>query len=44
MLNVINPQNVFSVRLKDVLAEYTNVDTLAMGFPKDWQNEPLWRQ
>ena len=44
MLNVINPQNIFSVRLKDLLAEYTNVDTLAMGFPKDWQNEPLWRQ
>lgn len=44
MLNVINPQNVFSVRLKDLLAEYTNVDTLAIGFSKDWQNEPLWRQ
>ena len=43
LLNVIRPQNDFSAKLKSLLAEHTNVDILAMGFPRNWQNEPLWR-
>jgi hypothetical protein len=30
-------------KLLSLLAEYPNIDTMAMGFPKDWQDEPLWR-
>ena len=26
-----------------LFAEYPNVDLHAMGFPQDWENEPLWR-
>ena len=43
LLNVIKPQNDFSSNLKNLLAEHTNIDILAMGFPHNWQNEPLWR-
>ena len=43
LLHVITPQNDFSTKLKSLLAEHTNVDILAMGFPRNWQNEPLWR-
>lgn len=43
MLNVIKPQNDFSANLKRLLTAHTNVDIHAMGFPRNWQNEPLWR-
>ena len=28
--------------LLKLFAEYPNVDLHAMGFPKGWENEPLW--
>jgi abortive infection bacteriophage resistance protein len=34
--------NVVTLKLKALLAKYPNVDTRAMGFPVDWQDEPLW--
>ena len=43
LLNVIRPYNNFSMRLKVLLTEHPNVDIAAMGFPKNWLNEPLWR-
>lgn len=43
LLNVIRPCNNFSFRLKVLLTEHLNVDTLAMGFPGNWLDEPLWR-
>ena len=43
LLNVIRPCNNFSFRLKVLLTEHLNVDTSAMGFPGNWQDEPLWR-
>lgn len=33
----------FKQRLKTLLKQYANVDIVAMGFPLDWENEPLWR-
>jgi hypothetical protein len=33
----------FKLRLKSLLQQYPNVDIVAMGFPMDWENEPLWR-
>jgi abortive infection bacteriophage resistance protein len=33
----------FKLRLKSLLQQYPNVDIVAMGFPLDWENEPLWR-
>ena len=28
---------------KSLLVSYPQVDPAAMGFPKDWNSEPLWR-
>lgn len=28
---------------KSLLVSYPQVDPAAMGFPKDWDSEPLWR-
>ena len=42
-LNTINPTNTFIKDIKTLLAKYPVVDPAAMGFPKGWQNEPLWQ-
>ena len=33
----------FKSDLFQLLSTYPSVDTAAMGFPNDWQNEPLWK-
>lgn len=43
LLNVINPSNAFGQKLNGLLAEYPNIDIVAMGFPVNWQEEPLWK-
>ena len=43
LLQTVNPNNTFSTRFKDLLAKYPNVDVAAMGFPKDWGKEILWK-
>ena len=43
MLNTVNPKHSFIVRFKKLLAEYPNIDVKAMGFPVNWENDPLWR-
>lgn len=43
LLDVIRPNNNFKMRLKVLLFEHPNVDIAAMGFPCNWQDEPLWR-
>lgn len=42
LLDRIYPNNTFKTELKDLLNAYPNVDVDAMGFPKDWQSEPIW--
>lgn len=42
LLNIINPSNTFYHKIKLLLNEYPNIDVNAMGFPKHWQEEPLW--
>jgi abortive infection bacteriophage resistance protein len=44
LLNEINPKHIFKQKLKELFAKYPNVDRAAMGFPTDWQNEPLWAE
>jgi len=41
-LDTITPTNSFREKLKDLLVKYPNVDVGAMGFPKDWKNDPFW--
>ena len=43
MLNTVNPKHSFIVRFKKLLAEYPNIDVKAMGFPVNWENDPLWQ-
>ena len=30
-------------KIDDLLSAYPSIDTNAMGFPRGWGNEPLWR-
>ena len=41
-LKTVNPNSTFVSRFKSLLAEYPNVDISAMGFPVNWESEPLW--
>lgn len=43
LLDAICPNNGFKRNLKSLLTEYPIVDVAAMGFPKLWYNEPLWK-
>ena len=42
-LNSIYDDNSFTLKFKSLLKEYPNIDIAAMGFPEDWENEPLWK-
>ena len=42
-LNVISPQNDMRNKLQKLLADYPSIDIAAMGFPRDWELEPLWQ-
>ena len=41
--NSIHPGNNFRRQLKQLLASHPNVDVSAMGFPKNWEQEDLWK-
>ena len=43
LLFTVSPNNRFTQKFKSLLAEYPTVDIRAMGFPADWENEPLWK-
>ncbi|GHV68993.1 CAAX amino protease [Bacteroidia bacterium] len=43
LLFTVSPNNNFTEKLKDILKQYPTVDTLAMGFPENWEREPLWK-
>lgn len=42
LLDNINPHNDFKNNLKDLLNQYPLIDLHAMGFPSDWEKQPLW--
>jgi len=42
-LQIINPQTDFNHNLKSLLRSCPHINLKEMGFPPDWQNEPLWR-
>ena len=43
-LNIISPSNDMKAKLDTLLVSYPDIDTAAMGFPRDWEREPLWQQ
>jgi len=42
-LNIISPQNDMKAKINALLNNYPDIDIAAMGFPKNWQSEPLWQ-
>ena len=40
--DTITPTNTFRNKLKDLFVKYPNIGVTAMGFPKDWKNDPFW--
>ena len=43
LMQTINPSSTFSTRLKQLISHFPEVNPSAMGFPKNWEEEPLWR-
>ncbi|GHU58525.1 CAAX amino protease [Bacteroidia bacterium] len=43
LLNTVNPNHTFKQKLESLFSKYPNVDRAAMGFPDNWQSEPLWQ-
>lgn len=43
LLQSIDVKHQFIFRLRVLLSKYPCVDLSAMGFPKNWQKEPLWK-
>lgn len=41
-LNSIYPNNTFVAEFKKLLTEHLSVQTRLLGFPHDWEQEPLW--
>ncbi len=42
-LNAVAPDNTLVSDFKNLLSEYPNVDTAAMGFTSKWKEERLWK-
>ena len=42
-LNIISSDNDMKVKIDALLASFPDIDVAAMGFPRDWENEPLWQ-
>ena len=42
-LQSINPASTFIKDIKALIAKYPVVAPAVMGFPRDWQSEPLWQ-
>ena len=43
LMNCIKHENDVVERLKKLLTNYPNIHPFAMGFPENWQEEPLWK-
>ncbi|MFO0815930.1 MAG: Abi family protein [Gemmatales bacterium] len=42
-LKIIAPQSGWRTRLQQLLDTYPNVPLTGMGFPKNWQESPIWQ-
>ena len=43
LMNCIKHENDVVERFKGLLIKYPNIHPFAMGFPKGWEKEPLWK-
>ena len=42
-LDIISPNNDMKAKVDALLAAYPAIDINAIGFPRGWESEPLWR-
>lgn len=42
LLQTINPNSTFPLKLKVLLKKYPNVDLKVMNFPENWENDQFW--
>lgn len=42
-IDIVSPHNDMKGHLKQLLADFPMIDIQAMGFPKNWLEEPLWK-
>ncbi|BFK46704.1 Abi family protein [Alistipes sp. i18-0019-D1] len=42
LLFTVSPYNTFTQKIKNLIAAFPTVDAGAMGFPADWETEPIW--
>ncbi|HEY9559911.1 MAG TPA: Abi family protein [Anseongella sp.] len=42
LLDIINPKHSFKKKLNQLFRTYPMADLKAMGFPSEWEREPLW--
>ena len=42
-VDVISQNNHMKKNLLDLLAQFPNIDIQAMGFPSNWEQEPIWQ-
>ena len=38
-----NIEVFFKAKIDTLLAEFPDIDIAAMGFPRGWESEPLWK-
>lgn len=43
-VDIVSPNNDMKGHLQRLLADYPMIDIKAMGFPTNWQEEPLWKE
>lgn len=43
-IDIVSPHNDMKGHLLRLLADFPTIDTQAMGFPKNWHEEPLWKE
>lgn len=43
LLQTISPNNHFTQRFEALFTKYPNVDLAALGFPNDWNTQPVWQ-
>ena len=41
-LDIISPNNDFLEKLQLLFVKFPQIDLSAMGFPKGWEQEPIW--
>ena len=41
-LDTMGRSDTFKTKLKKLILSYPSVDVAAMGFPNNWESQPLW--